>query len=134
MPQPSPTAPLVLIADNDVGISALLYEILVERGIRCESVYDGELAWARLRAGGVEVLVTDLDMPRLTGRELIERLGDLPTPPRTLVISGFMEAGLAEELAALPAVRHILRKPFDIEKFADLVQEMLADETSRAGS
>jgi CheY-like chemotaxis protein len=121
MELPAAPPPLVLIADNDVGVNALLADILADRGLTCESVHDGEAAWARLQAGGVDVLVTDLDMPRLDGRELIRRLSQLSVCPATVVISGFMDRDFEATLDRHPGVRHVLRKPFDVLRFADLV-------------
>lgn len=123
------TANRVLIADNDVAVSSLLTSLLVDRGLPCETVHDGEAALSRLRAGGVAVLVTDLDMPKLSGQELLRHVGELRPTPRTVVVSGYVDAQAEAELRKVEGVRHILRKPFDVIEFADLV-EALANEAS----
>jgi FixJ family two-component response regulator len=119
-----PTKPLVLIADNDVAVNSLLAGLLVERGLRCESVGDGEAALARLRAGGVDVLVTDLDMPKLSGQDLLGCLDELATTPRTVVISGYLDGPLEATVRAVPAVATVMRKPFDVMQFADVVHAL----------
>ena len=120
MPEAKPT-PTVLIADNDVAVNALLTDILCDRGLHCESVHDGEQALARLRRGGIDVLVTDLDMPNLDGQGLFEHLPEIDPPPDTVVISGYLDRAVEETLDALPLVRHIFRKPFDVHEFAAVV-------------
>lgn len=134
MELPAASSHLVLIADNDVGVNALLTGILTDRGLTCESVHDGEAAWARLQAGGVGVLVTDLDMPRLDGRELVQRLSQLPACPATFVISGFMDRDLEATLDRHPGVRHVLRKPFDVLRFAELVAAAVQEDEASTSS
>jgi DNA-binding NtrC family response regulator len=127
--EPDRAATRVLIADNDVAVNRLLADLLVDRGLQCEAVNDGEAALARLRAGGVSVLVTDLDMPKLSGQDLLQHMVEIEPAPRTIVVSGYVDARIEEELLKIPTVRHILRKPFDVIEFADLV-EKLANESS----
>ena len=114
-------SPLVLIADNDDGVNAMLCQVLADRGLRCESARDGVAALSRLRLGGIAVLVTDLDMPELDGRELLRQLAEIDRMPWTLVISGYLDADVERTLRAQPGVRHILHKPFDVMEFAELV-------------
>ncbi|MHC4078060.1 MAG: response regulator [Planctomycetota bacterium] len=115
-----PTMPLALVADNDQGISSMLSETLVRRGVRCEAVADGDAALRRLSAGGVALLVTDLDMPGVDGHDLLRRLTDVGSSPPVLVVSGYLDPELSRELQALPPVRGVLAKPFDLFRFADL--------------
>jgi CheY-like chemotaxis protein len=116
--------PLVLIADNDVAVNSLLAGLIVERGLRCESAHDGEEALSRLRAGGVDVLVTDLDMPKLSGQDLLGHLEELDPAPRTIVISGYLDGPLEESVRAVPSVQKVLRKPFDVLEFVDVVHDL----------
>ena len=62
-----------------------------------------------------------LDMPRMDGRQLLARLPEIRPMPATLVISGYLDPVVEEELGGHPAVRHVLRKPFDVLAFAGLV-------------
>ncbi len=123
----------VLIADNDVAVSGLLADLLTERGLPCETVHDGEAALNRLRAGGVAVLVTDLDMPKLSGQELLRQMGGIEAAPRTIVVSGYVDAVVEADLRRVPAVRHVLRKPFDVIEFADLVESLANEASGRKG-
>lgn len=118
------SAGTVLIVDNDRAVNALLSEVLVGVGLSCESACDGEQALARLRGGGVKVLVTDLDMPNLDGRGLLEELPRLPQPPAAIVISGYVDRDASRALLELPHVRQVLAKPFDVMKFAALVRSL----------
>ncbi|MDO8349433.1 MAG: response regulator [Planctomycetota bacterium] len=116
------SAPLVLLADNDRAVSALLTEVLARVGLTVQPVFDGESARLRAREHGVAVLVCDLDMPRLSGLEVIESLADLANPPLVVVVSGYLEGRVRCQLAVLPFVRAILQKPFDLLEFAKKVR------------
>jgi len=120
-------APLVLIADNDRAVSALLTEVLARAGLAVQPVYDGETARNRAREPEVAVLVCDLDMPRLPGIEVIESLADLARPPAVVVVSGFLDARIQHRLAGLPFVRGVLAKPFDLLAFAAQVRTLVRD-------
>jgi len=133
MPEAKPT-PTVLLADNDVAVNALLTEILRDSGLHCESVGDGEQALARLRRGGIAVLVTDLDMPNLDGQGLLEHLSEIDPRPATVVISGYLDREAEQTIGALPSVRHIFRKPFDVVEFAAVVGDIAAQGIAADGS
>lgn len=76
--------PTVLIADNDRAVSSLLTDVLVRAGLRVRHAYDGEEARTMAQAGGCKVLVCDLDMPKLSGLEVLEALADSASPPFAL--------------------------------------------------
>ncbi len=136
LPPPPAAAPAldgrpgtVLIADNDAPVNSLLQSILAEQGLDCIGVHDGEAALQRLREGGIGVLVTDLDMPKLDGRQLLDRLADLDPAPPTLVISGYLDSEVEAALRRHPSVCDVLRKPFDVVAFASQVEDLAAGTT-----
>ncbi|HEX5051539.1 MAG TPA: response regulator [Planctomycetota bacterium] len=114
----------VLIADNDRAVSALLTEVLLRAGLSARHAFDGDVAQRLARDPAVKVLVCDLDMPRLGGIEVLESLADLPAPPLTVVISGYLDAKVRERIDRLPFVRDVLRKPFDLLAFASRVHDL----------
>lgn len=124
--------PVVLLADNDAAVSGLLAEVLRRSGVNVEQVFDGVSARDRVLAAVPDVLVCDLDMPKMSGIDVLEALRDLARQPPTLVISGYLDAPIEARLAALPFVREVLRKPFDLMAFAARVG-VLAQPDGRAG-
>lgn len=128
-PEPSGT---VLIADNDAGVNGLLQEVLRKRGMRTEAVYDGADALGRLLQGGVSLLVCDLDMPTLAGQELLAHLASIPGAPPAIVVSGYVDESTEAQLRALPVVRGVLAKPFDVFEFAELAASLVAGDGAAA--
>lgn len=119
-------APRVLIADNDRAVAGLLAEVLRRLGCEVVQVADGAAAVAALTDGAFGVLVCDLDMPRLTGFEVVGWLAGRPRPPRVVVVTGYLDGQAAAALQAHAHVAAVLKKPFDLGAFTDLVRGLLA--------
>jgi len=117
----------VLIADNDRAVSGLLAEVLLQSGLRAEHAYDGDEARRLAREPGLRVLVCDLDMPGATGQEVLESLRDLENPPQVMVISGYLDQAIEQQLRSMPFVREVLRKPFDLLAFAANVRRLASE-------
>lgn len=123
----------VLIADNDRAVSGLLTEVLAQTGLNTRNAYDGDEASRMARHDEVRVLVCDLDMPGASGLEVLESLRDLPNPPKSVVISGYLDGSIEQRLRALPFVQEVMRKPFDLLVFAAIVRRLASDEPKSSG-
>jgi DNA-binding response OmpR family regulator len=75
----------VLIADDEPMVGRLLRIALERAGYRVSSVPDGLAAWERIQQGHPDVLITDIDMPRMTGEQLCRRVQS-EIPERTFPI------------------------------------------------
>src|SRR5438105_11085510 len=62
----------LLVADDDPGLRESLERTLTREGYRVVLASDGRAALERVQAGGVDLIVTDLRMPGLTGLELLQ--------------------------------------------------------------
>jgi len=79
---PSRARPRVLVVDDSAVIRDLLVELLVSSQLEVESAEDGQAALDRLAQTRFDLVVTDVEMPRVDGFELLarirERFGELP--------------------------------------------------------
>ncbi|MGE0712319.1 MAG: response regulator [Planctomycetota bacterium] len=64
----------VLVVEDSALTRELVAEIARDAGYRVQTAGDGEEAWARLEEGAFDLLLTDLEMPRLDGLGLLERV------------------------------------------------------------
>lgn len=64
----------ILVAEDDEVFRALLVTVLSEAGYEVAAAPDGVRAWARLDGEGADLCVFDVDMPGMTGIELLKRL------------------------------------------------------------
>lgn len=110
------TAPLRVLMAEDEGLAAeVLEEGLLDAGFEVLPARDGKAAMELFSAGaGFDVLLTDLRMPRLDGRELIAQLRawrpDLPV----VVMTGFPPNGGTAGLHDGSAPLKLLTKPIDL--------------------
>jgi CheY-like chemotaxis protein len=123
----APAAPVViLIADNDPGVRSVLRQVLAKEGrYSIEEAEDGHAARRRIELGGVALLVCDLDMPGLSGGELIASLQSEPQAPRVVVVSGFLDDVLERDLTGRSLVGAAFAKPFDVVEFAAAVRSLV---------
>lgn len=120
-----------VIADNDPGVRSLLAELARRQGFEVHPAADGEQAKLLLAAGGVDLLVCDLDMPKVTGQQLLGWVAQQPQTPIVVVVSGYVDASIQTGLMAHRGVRTVLRKPFDILAFASLLRGYAAELAAR---
>ncbi|RPI10080.1 MAG: response regulator, partial [Acidobacteriales bacterium] len=99
---------------------ALAGEVLRRHGYNVLQAADGveALELAAQHPGPIHLLLTDLSMPRLDGRELHRRLSNVRPGTATLFMSGDLDAGLHQDAAFLP-------KPFAAAVLVRKVSEAL---------
>lgn len=103
----------VLIADDDEMTRRLVERPLARAGFRCRAVSDGQHTLDELEAEMAEVLIMDLDMPRVSGLQVLEALQGRPGPrPAIIVISASREEEKVRKALALGADDYVV-KPFN---------------------
>ena len=111
----------VLVVEDDDAVSALLIDLLQERGFKAVPAYDGRTALSLARKLKPRLITLDLAIPGLDGHEVIERLKSGPDTRDIpiVVISAFTQilpAGDRKKLA------YLLGKPFDMTEVLEIVQ------------
>jgi two-component system, cell cycle sensor histidine kinase and response regulator CckA len=109
-------APVILAVDDDQAVLSLLGKILTNAGYRV-LLADG--GWKAIRAfessdEPVQLLLTDVIMPDLTGPVVAERLRARQPSLKVLFISGFHDADLVQKFVARKGFT-LLPKPFTVD-------------------
>lgn len=113
----------VLAVDDDYLIRLLLADVLTNASCRVLTASDGAEAVEILEKEPVDLLITDYDMPRMNGLDLI-RWSKARFPHVTAVmITGQNCQALAAEGRQFGALR-VLLKPFSVEHLLSLVGEI----------
>lgn len=75
-PPPTQTNPTrrILVVDDDVSIRQLSTTVLIHFGYVVDTAEDGAAAWEALNADSYDLLITDNNMPKVTGVELLKKL------------------------------------------------------------
>ena len=114
----------LLIVDDDNNIRETLHDLLKDSH-ECHTADRAEQALSYLEFENYDVVLTDIAMPGLTGREILKRIQEEhPTTP-VIVISGNSEAEAAKELLDMGAFAFIA-KPFKLEDVESTVVRAIA--------
>ena len=118
--------PLILCADDDPDILALLALRLERAGFRVVQAADGEQALALARELHPSVTVLDVMMPRLMGIEVVEALRADPATHdlRVILVSARAQQTDVERGLAAGANAY-LAKPFQASELIELVQSLI---------
>ena len=125
----------VLLVDDSVSVRKFVGGMLERAGFRVVAARDGAEALQQLAERAVDVVITDLEMPRLNGYELIRDLNrepatcDLPVVVLT-TRAGAKHVNLARELG----VEHYVAKPVDETSFVQLIESLTVPAPARTGS
>jgi DNA-binding response OmpR family regulator len=114
----------ILIVEDDVEIRDLLRLALEDEGLQVESAADGLHALQRVRQETPDLVILDLNMPRMGGVDFLYawRTGiEAPEVP-VIVITAAAQALRAQDLG----VEAVFEKPFDIEMLLRHVRDLLA--------
>ena len=112
----------ILCAEDHELICEVLKKALSGAGHHVECVFDGQAAWERLSANPLafDVLITDHQMPHLSGLELVRKLRETAFAGRIIVESGNLTPELEDAFRAL-VVDRIIRKPLHPEVITELI-------------
>ena len=72
----------ILVVDDEVNQRSALGSVVTRWGYQVETASDGAEALAKLKDFDADVVITDLNMPNMDGKGLLEELRKLPSPPR----------------------------------------------------
>ncbi|HSN91137.1 MAG TPA: PAS domain S-box protein [Anaeromyxobacteraceae bacterium] len=129
-PRPAPRdhrgSETVLVAEDAPAVRELAARALSEAGYQVLQAGGGKeaLEMAARAAGPVHLLLTDVVMPDMSGRELAEALGRLRPETRVLYMSGYTENTITHHGVLDPGV-HFLAKPFTPSALLARAREVL---------
>jgi CheY-like chemotaxis protein len=122
----------VLLVDDSVSVRKFVGGMLERAGFRVAAARDGADALEQLAEQPVSVVVTDLEMPRVNGYELIRDLSREPATRDLPVVvlttrAGAKHVNLARELG----VEHYVAKPVDEASFVQLIGSLAGTAPAR---
>ncbi|RYG81151.1 response regulator [bacterium] len=123
-----PRPATILVVEDEAALRQLAARVLRREGYDV-LVADGPeeaLSIAATRGASVRLVFSDVVMPKMSGRELVDRLTPLCKSAKVLFTSGY-----AEDVIARHGVlqRHFLPKPYDVDALTRAVKQLLAAPT-----
>ena len=122
------TATLVLVEDED-KVRAFAIRLLERQGYKVYAYASGEEAMKAVRGmtEHLQLLITDVVLPGMNGRELAEQMQQLRPDIKVLFTSGYTENVIVQH-GVLQQGIEFLAKPYSIESFSRRVRELLQQE------
>ena len=117
----------VLLVEDEAPVREVMTEQLQSLGYRVLACPSGEsaLTTAQAHAGAIDLLVTDLVMPGMNGRELARRLEAARPELKVVFTSGYGEEVVARHGVLEPGVRFV-EKPYTLRTLAERLREALS--------
>ena len=116
--------PVVLVVEDEVLVQMLVLEVLDDLGVEALEAGDGATALAIVKADPrIQLLVTDVGLPGMNGRQLAAAVRELRPELRILFVTGYADKAAAGELDG-PDM-DMITKPFALETLSDKVSQML---------
>jgi len=114
----------VLLIEDEPAMRSLMAAILEAEGYRVLQASDGLEGWTafeefqREAEGRPLVVVTDHELPGMTGRELASRIKTLDASRPVMIVSGYIHGGEGPE-------DMLMSKPFDLDEFTSRVRSLI---------
>ena len=116
----------ILVVDDEELVLKVALTVLSRAGYRVEAATDAARALEILReqAETIDLVVTDLMMPRMNGRQLMERCREQGFDVPFLFVSGYSDGGIHRDFVLEKGIS-LLKKPYRPNELASAVREIL---------
>jgi two-component system chemotaxis sensor kinase CheA len=117
----------VLVAEDSITARTLIKNILETAGYQVATAVDGMDAFAQVRSGEFDLVVSDVDMPRMNGFELTakirgdRKLGELPV----VLVTALESREDRERGIEVGADAYIVKSSFDQSNLLDVIRKLL---------
>jgi DNA-binding response OmpR family regulator len=114
----------ILVVDDEASIRQLLSEVLAGSGYHVDVAEDGAAAWEALQAKSYDLLITDHNMPKITGVELVRHMRSARMGLPVVMVTGELPEDDPDSPPPLQIAATVL-KPFSLEALIATVKSAL---------
>lgn len=123
---------VIVVADDSISVRKFVGRMLEKNGYRVKLAADGLEAAELVSQHGCHLVITDLEMPRMTGYELMAQLRQSPTTKRIPVLVVTSRAGAKHRDRALKeGASAFLTKPVQEDQLLSAVEQLMGTEAAR---
>ena len=121
---PPPARPRILVVDDEEALRRLHARALSRAGYDVETAADGNEAMRALRETSFDIILTDIDMPGMSGIHLLERVREHDRDVPVLLLTGAPSVDTAAAAMEHGALRYLL-KPVDLSTLVKVADDAL---------
>ena len=114
--------PRVLVIDDDQALLRMIRLTMASEGLQVSTAQDGAAALEELDAAEFDVIVLDLQMPRMDGRAFFREMTARGHNPQVIILSAYGAREAQQELHVAAACP----KPFDPDDLVETVRRVAA--------
>ena len=116
----------ILLVEDEESVRQLVRDTLIARGYKVLAAEGGEagLQEAARHKGKIDLVITDVVMPGMSGRELASQLVRSRPETKVLYLSGYTEDAIVND-GSIESGRAFLQKPFSLQNLSRKVREVL---------
>lgn len=111
----------LLLIDDDPNMQRMITLFLQKEPIHLDVVSNGRMALQKLQEKPYDVIISDMQMPLMSGLELLQKIRALNIKSPVIIISAYAEDLLRDKMDALD-VFATLSKPFDSKTLISLIE------------
>jgi DNA-binding NtrC family response regulator len=116
--------PRILVVDDEPGIQQLISSVLRRSGYQVDTAEDGAAGWEALQSTHYDLLITDNNMPKMSGVELVKMLRSAQMTLLVVIASGSIPIEALNGDSSLQLAATLL-KPFTVDQLLGTVEKVL---------
>jgi signal transduction histidine kinase len=115
----------ILLVEDEAKMLRLLEKILSKRGYQVLTAADGEEAIEvhRSHKDAIDIILLDLDLPKISGRDVLVKLKAENPDVKIVIASGYLEPDLRSEIEQA-GLKHFIHKPYILDDVVKIVQSV----------
>lgn len=123
----------ILVVDDDIFIRKIVEDRLNSEGYTVTTAEDGKAGWEKFLENSYQLIITDINMPKINGIELLNRILATKIKVPAVVMSGELTEAM-ETLIKETGANAFLRKPFSGKELLAVVSSNLKREDDEESS
>ena len=127
--------PRILVIDDDINILSTLRILFQREGFQVQTAFDGEDGLKKIIVGGIDIILSDVDMPKMNGFEVFQKLkmqGLIQQIPIVMMSAGVGPLDRAKYIDE--GAEDFITKPFNTIELLARVRRILARASGQMGS
>jgi len=121
----------ILVVDDEPEVGEAIRRVLERAGFSVAVANSADLGLLALEEGQPDIIVTDVIMPKMSGKELYDRIKVIAPRIKVLFMSGYTDDALAHHGVLGPELC-FLEKPFSPSRLAHKVREVIDSQKGRS--
>lgn len=117
----------ILIVDDSKSVHAYIKSLLAEKNVEFDSAFDGQEGVDKIKAGSFDLVLLDVEMPKLTGHEVLKEVRAANTELPIIMVTSRNKPKEIESLILAGADEYVM-KPFTQDILINKIEETLERE------